>query len=61
MATYAATKAFVNALTEGLSGELDGTGVRVQALCPGFTRTELQDVAGADTSDIPGIAWQEAP
>jgi len=60
MATYAATKAFVNAFTEGLHDELEGTGVRVQALCPGFTRTEFQDVAGANTDDLPGFAWQEA-
>ena len=34
-ATYAATKAFVSAFTETLAGELVGTGVKVQALCPG--------------------------
>lgn len=59
MATYAATKAFVNTFTEGLHEELAGTGVKVQALCPGFTRTEFQAVAGANTDDIPGFAWQE--
>jgi short-subunit dehydrogenase len=59
MATYAATKAYVNAFTEGLHDELAGSGVKVQALCPGFTRTEFQDVAGANTDDLPGFAWQE--
>jgi short-subunit dehydrogenase len=59
MATYAATKAYVNAFTEGLHDELEGTGVKVQALCPGFTRTEFQEVAGANTDDLPGFAWQE--
>ncbi len=39
-ATYGATKAFVNSFTEALHEELRGTGVRVQALCPGFTRTD---------------------
>jgi len=59
MATYAATKAFVNAFTEALHDELSGTGVKVQALCPGFTRTEFQDVAGVDVDDLPGFVWQE--
>jgi short-subunit dehydrogenase len=59
-ATYGATKAFVNSLTEALHEELRGTGVRVQALCPGFTRTEFQDVAQVDSSRIPGFAWMQA-
>ncbi|MBU6429806.1 MAG: SDR family oxidoreductase [Cyanobacteria bacterium REEB65] len=46
MANYAATKAFVLHFTEALGVELHGTGVRVQALCPGPTRTEFGDVAG---------------
>jgi short-subunit dehydrogenase len=39
--TYAATKAFVLTFTEGLHEDLSGTGVHVQALCPGWTRTEI--------------------
>jgi short-subunit dehydrogenase len=56
-ATYAATKAFVNTFTESLYEELRGTGVQVQALLPGFTRTEFQDRAGIDASQLPGFAW----
>jgi short-subunit dehydrogenase len=56
-ATYGATKAFVNSFTEGLHEELRGTGVRVQALCPGFTRTEFQARAGIDVSDLPSFVW----
>jgi short-subunit dehydrogenase len=56
-ATYAATKAFVNSLTQALHEELRGTGVRVQLLCPGFTRTEFQEVAGVNTDDVPAFAW----
>jgi len=43
MAIYAATKAYVLSLTEGLSEDLRGTGVSVTALCPGLTRTEMTD------------------
>jgi short-subunit dehydrogenase len=48
MAVYGATKAFVLSFTEALWGELEGTGVRALALCPGATATEFFDVAGAD-------------
>ncbi len=59
-ATYAATKAFVNSFTEALHEELRGSGVRVQALCPGFTKTEFQERAGIDTGRIPALAWMTA-
>jgi short-subunit dehydrogenase len=59
-ATYGATKAFVNSFTESLHEELRGSGVTVQALCPGFTRTEFQERAGIDTSGIPAFAWMSA-
>jgi len=58
-ATYAATKAFVTSFTEALSEEIRGSGVRIQALLPGFTRTEFQQRAGLDTSSIPAIAWMQ--
>ncbi len=56
-ATYCATKAYVNSFTEALHEELRGTNVRVQALCPGFTRTEFQKRAGIDTSHLPEFVW----
>src|SRR5574341_1532777 len=58
-ATYGATKAFVNSFTEALHEELRRTGVRVQALCPGFTRTEFQERAGVDVSDLPSFMWMQ--
>jgi short-subunit dehydrogenase len=45
LSVYAATKAFALSLTEALATELAGTGVRVQALCPGLTATEFHEVA----------------
>lgn len=56
-ATYGASKAFVNSFTEALHEELRGTGVRVQALCPGFTRTEFQERAGVASRNVPSFAW----
>ncbi len=43
---YAAVKAFLIKFSESLNMELDGTGVHVCALCPGFTMTEFHDVNG---------------
>lgn len=56
-AVYAATKAFVNSLSHALAEETRGTGVTVTALCPGFTHTEFQTVAGADSAAIPRALW----
>lgn len=41
LAVYAATKAYVLSLTEGLAEELRGSGVTATALCPGLTDTDL--------------------
>jgi short-subunit dehydrogenase len=50
-ATYAASKSYLVTFSEILRSELAGTGVRVQALCPGIVKTELH--AGMDTSRLP--------
>jgi len=52
-AVYAAAKAFMTTFTEILHGELAGTGVRVQALCPAVVRTEFHEVTGTDMSRVP--------
>jgi short-subunit dehydrogenase len=57
LATYGATKAFVNSFTESIATEVGPKGVVVQALCPGFTRTEFQKRAGIRTDGVPTSAW----
>lgn len=52
-AGYCASKAYVLTLSEGLSAELAGTGVRVQAVLPGVTRTALWDEAGPLLDSLP--------
>ena len=56
-ATYAATKAFVNNLSEAVNHELRGTGVRVTTICPGFTRTDLPTRLGYEEGKIPRMLW----
>ncbi len=60
MATYAATKAFVLSFTEGLAGELAGTGVKVLALCPGPVKTEFQGVAHNEHGRVPSFVYIDA-
>ena len=47
-AMYSASKSFVKLFTESIYLELQGTGVKVQALCPGMTRTDFHERMGFD-------------
>jgi len=58
--SYSAVKAWVKVFSEGLAGELRGTGVTVTALCPGWIRTEFHERAGVTTSSIPNWIWVDA-
>jgi short-subunit dehydrogenase len=60
--SYCATKSWINAFTEGLDLELRSirSPVQVQALCPGFTHTEFQDVANVSRSAVPEWLWLKA-
>lgn len=61
--TYSASKAYLNSFSAGLQAELRGTGVRVQALCPGYTVTEFHDTpefADFDRAQVPRAMWMSA-
>ncbi len=59
--SYSATKAYLTVFSQALHDELRGTGVRIQALCPGFIRTDFHDTpemkGGFNTKQIPGFMW----
>ena len=50
---YGASKAYVLALTHSLQHELSGKGVRVQAVMPGATATDLWEGIGMPVSNLP--------
>ncbi|WP_454733496.1 MULTISPECIES: SDR family NAD(P)-dependent oxidoreductase [Cupriavidus] len=53
---YGGSKAFVLAFTQSLQHELAASGVRVQAVLPGATRTDFWEVAGQSVDNLPQ-AW----
>ena len=58
---YCATKAFQRSYSEGLALECAPVGIRVQALCPGFTHTEFHARMGDDQkSRAPDWLWTSA-
>ncbi|KIF58340.1 MULTISPECIES: SDR family NAD(P)-dependent oxidoreductase [Pseudomonas] len=59
-ATYSASKAYVLSLSQTLNAELEGTGVKVQAVLPGVTRTEIWERSGLDATNIPTEMVMEA-
>ena len=61
-ANYGPSKAYVIALSEELELALRGTGVKVSALCPGYTRTEFVEAAGMqeEAEKVPDWMWYSA-
>jgi short-subunit dehydrogenase len=63
LAVYGATKAFLNCYSQALQAELADAGIEVQALCPGYIRTEFHlplIEAGFDKCRIPDEMWMNA-
>lgn len=54
-AAYAASKAFMVSLGEGLWGELSPAGIKVLTLCPGATDTGMMATQKIDVSKIQGL------
>ena len=63
-AVYCASKAYLATFSQALARELRGTGVQVQALCPGFVPTEFFDRPAYEgspvKSSLPGWVWMPA-
>ncbi len=60
---YCATKAYLITFSRCLAQELAQHGVKVQALCPGFTHTEFhaaEYMRDFDKRTIPGFMWLDA-
>ncbi len=59
---YGASKAFLVKFSQSLSIEQRDRGIRVSALCPGFTYSEFHDVTGARSlvSKMPRWLWMDA-
>lgn len=49
-AVYAGAKSFLNSISQSVALELQGTGVKVQVLCPGYTTTDFHNRLGLETS-----------
>ena len=55
--TYSAHKAWIVNLSQWANLHYADVDVRVQALCPGFVRTEFHQRMGADISNVPRWMW----
>ena len=58
--TYSAHKAWVSSFTEGLAGELRGTGVTATVAYPGLVRTQFHQRAHLDFGALPSAVWLDS-
>jgi short-subunit dehydrogenase len=59
-AAYSGTKAFLLNLSQGLVKQASESGVRIQAVLPGATRTEIWERSGKDLANLPAQWVMEA-
>ncbi|TXJ08109.1 MAG: SDR family NAD(P)-dependent oxidoreductase [Aeromicrobium sp.] len=57
---YSAHKAWLVNLSQWANIKYSDAGITVQALCPGFTRTEFHQRMGADITNVPRWMWLKA-
>jgi short-subunit dehydrogenase len=55
--TYSASKSYLTVLSESLYTEMSGTGIKISALCPGFTRTEFHERGRMRMKGLPEFMW----
>lgn len=63
VAVYGASKAFLNHFSEALQLEVGDSGIKVQSLCPGYTRSEFHgrdSMAGFPIDSVPEEVWMDA-
>ena len=60
LAVYGGTKAFINNFSAALQQEVAAQHIKIQCLCPGYTRTEFHEHAAFDQFDshsVPDELW----
>ncbi|WP_030184230.1 SDR family NAD(P)-dependent oxidoreductase [Streptomyces sp. NRRL S-813] len=58
-AVYGGSLAYLVAMSQTLSAELEGTGVTVQVVCPGVVATEFHERQGLDMSRVPRMTAED--
>jgi uncharacterized protein len=57
---YSSSKRFVIGFSESVDSEVEARGVRVTALCPGFTKTEWSSKTSFKGAPAPPLFWMES-